>query len=98
MITFITAVGNRKAYKDFDRVENYLKLTIESLRAQSGGSFKVIVVTNELPTFDPNGELCEYCLVDFPPPERNKKIELFSDEQYRIFMRDKGVRLSLIHI
>lgn len=94
MITFITAVGNRKAYKDFDRVENYLKLTIESLRAQSGGSFKVIVVTNELPTFDPNGELCEYCLVDFPPPERNKKIESFSDEQYRIFMRDKGVRLT----
>tara|TARA_Y100001968_G_scaffold312266_1_gene335244 strand:+ start:209 stop:1114 length:906 start_codon:yes stop_codon:yes gene_type:complete len=94
LITFITAVGNRKAYTDFDKVEKYLRLTIASLTAQTSENVKIIVVTNELPSFDPKGELCEYCLVDFSPPERSKKINSFSDEQYRIFMRDKGVRLT----
>jgi hypothetical protein len=94
MVLFILAVGNKHAYKDYDTVEKHLQLTLTSLQQQTSNAYKVVVVCNEIPSFDLDGTMAEYHLVDFLPPLKDKiQIKSYESQDYNLFKIDKGCRL-----
>ena len=73
MIAFIIPIANPKLIIDFQSVKSQFKLTLKSLNSQISDDVAVIVTSNEKFSFDSNGPLCDWNIVDIPTLSSSKK-------------------------
>lgn len=90
MIAFVTSLRNPLNSDSYQRVEHLLKLTLDSVCAQSDDDFVVIIVGNRPPAFTLPRKT-HFVEVDFPPPTTTPgpRTELGP------FVWDKGTKIGI---
>ncbi|MBU3017173.1 hypothetical protein KO519_05605 [Paraglaciecola agarilytica] len=95
MVVFLTPLAHPNSVKNIRQIERLLDITCHSLLSQTDQDFRLVVICNEIPSinFTQNSKVI-FHLVKFPPlkTDRLNKIQV-NDPDYKLFMRDKGVRL-----
>lgn len=88
MFVFVISLRHYANANNFEKVEQLLTYTLQSLCGQSYRDFKIVVVCNKQPNVTYQDERIVYHIVDFAPPSDKKASALESKPKFK----DKGTK------